>query len=99
MDGFSFPSLSAAQPSSEAQSNPFGISQPAPAAAQAAPATAQVQVQQHVNPRPLQPLTARSTVVHASSKAAAPEEGAPVQQQAAAAVHKPVPITQASSQS
>jgi len=95
---FSFPSLSGTQPSTGTQSNPFAV-QPAPAATR--PAPPQVQLQTPVQPQSTEPLTARSTVVHASSRTAAAQapqqqqQGGSLSQQPAAAAQKPVPISQA----
>lgn len=94
---FSFPSLSGTQPSTGTQSNPFAV-QPAPAATR--PAPPQVQLQTPVQPQSTEPLTARSTVVHASSRTAAAQapqqqqQGGSLSQQPAAAAQKPVPISQ-----
>lgn len=96
---FSFPSLSGTQPSTGTQSNPFAV-QPTPPAAR--PAPSQVQLQKPVQPQSTEPLTARSTVVHASSRTAAPQapqqqqQGGSLSQQPAAAAQKPVPISQVS---
>lgn len=96
---FTFPTLAPGQaPAGTAAglsppANLFGVSR-----AQAMPQQQQqqqqlpVQLQQPVQPASFQPLTARSTVVHATSRAAAPQSQQQQEQQQAAP--KPVPVTQ-----
>lgn len=99
---FSFPALAgSAQPPAgdQAAANPFGVSRFPQAASRQPQQQPQVQLQQPVKPASSEPLTARSTVVHASSKAAAPRLQQQQQQgarQVQAAPPKPVPITQVS---
>lgn len=100
---FSFPALAGsaqATAGEKAAANPFGVTRSPPAAARQLQQQAQVQLQQPLRPASTEPLTARSTVVHASSKAAAPKLQQQQQQGAgqvqAAVPPKPVPITQVS---
>jgi hypothetical protein len=94
---FSFPSLAPAQAPQGPQpaQNPFGIQPPA-APKQPVQQPAQVQLQQPVRPMATsEPLTARSTVVHASSSR--PAGSMPQQQSGAeqpAMAQKPVPLSQ-----
>lgn len=97
---FTFPTLAPGQAPAGAAAglsppaNPFGVSSRAQATPQQQQQPLSVQLQQPVQPASFQPLTARSTVVHASSRAAAPQSQQQQGQQQQQAAPKPVPVTQ-----